>query len=429
MTKNTKGGHTSNCGRKQGGAIGGVGGRKKWGWMLVRTAGGRHSWSNTCARSSLRTDELILLRPSKPDNGPQRVDTSRGSEWVGLIHPWTPTKSSTVAQSPEVVGWKATASATWRPTTKRSHGAAARVCPISPRRTDGARTSPCWSIRERSEGPRPFRPHCDLSSRSLEEGTVPGQGAANRIPSQSGGGIFGQEEEEVVGSRGGCSGSDCKAQPFPIRSQRGSLARLQEEQQRFLQVFAPGAMDISTPAPPSVVAEVEQLQTMVAQLRAQNELFQTASSQSKCEGPCKAVAGGLRSHVRRGCRALDPRPPSRHAGCNVGRERTRVGTVVPRGGQRSGPVVQEFPFCRRKCDPLSSCVLRESVWIAWLLSGRSVQPRPPPEETSESGVQFATIWEHGWSGGRFGRSGTHRNRSGNHTVAVHSTKGWPVWTL
>ena len=43
----------------------------------------------------------------------------------------------------------------------------------------------------------------------------------NRIPSQSGGGVFGQEEEEVVGSRGGCCGSHCKARPFPIQSQRG----------------------------------------------------------------------------------------------------------------------------------------------------------------------------------------------------------------
>ena len=71
------------------------------------------------------------------------------------------------------------------------------------------------------KAPRPFRPHCDLSSRSIEEGTVPGQGATNRIPSQSGGGVFGQEEEEVVRSGGGCCGSDCKARPFPIRSQRG----------------------------------------------------------------------------------------------------------------------------------------------------------------------------------------------------------------
>ena len=56
-----------------------------------------------------------------------------------------------------------------------------------------------------------------------------------------------------------------------------SLARLQEEQQRFPQVLALGAMDISAPAPPSVVAEVEQLQTMVAQLRAQNEELLSSS--------------------------------------------------------------------------------------------------------------------------------------------------------
>ena len=138
-----------------------------------------------------------------------------------------------------------------------------------------------------------------------------------------------------------------------------SLARLQEEQQRFPQVFAPGAMDVSAPAPPSVA---DRGGAIAGPERGVVVLFQTASSQSKCEGPCKAVAGGLRSHVRRGCRALDPRLPSRHAGCNVGRERTRVGTVVPRGGQRSGPVVQEFPFGRRKCDQLSSCALRESKY-------------------------------------------------------------------
>ena len=67
---------------------------------------------------------------------------------------------------------------------------------------------------------------------------------------------------------------------------------------------------------------------------------------------------------------------SPHAGCNVGRERTRVGTVVPRGGQRSGPVVQEFPFCHRKCDPLSSCCLEGvQVWIAWLPSGSRPHPK------------------------------------------------------
>ena len=43
-----------------------------------------------------------------------------------------------------------------------------------------------------------------------------------------------------------------------------SLARLREEQQRFPQVFAPSAMDISAPATSTLVAEVEQLQTMVA---------------------------------------------------------------------------------------------------------------------------------------------------------------------
>ena len=77
-----------------------------------------------------------------------------------------------------------------------------------------------------------------------------------------------------------------------VKEGEQSLARLQEEHQRFPHVFAPGAMDISAPAPPSVAAEVEQLQTMVAQLRAQNEELLSSSKR-------QAVNPSVKDRARR----------------------------------------------------------------------------------------------------------------------------------
>ena len=38
--------------------------------------------------------------------------------------------------------------------------------------------------------------------------------------------------------------------------------------------------------------------------------------------------------------------------------------LCPRGGQHSGPVVQEFPFCRRKCDPVPPSGQSSNCFVA-----------------------------------------------------------------
>ena len=73
-----------------------------------------------------------------------------------------------------------------------------------------------------------------------------------------------------------------------------SLARLKEEQQRFPQVFVPSAMDITAPATSTLVAEVEQLQTMVAQLRAQNEELMSSSKRQAVNPGVNDCSGRLR---------------------------------------------------------------------------------------------------------------------------------------
>ena len=69
-----------------------------------------------------------------------------------------------------------------------------------------------------------------------------------------------------------------------------SLARLKEEKQRFV----PSAMDITPPATSTLVAEVEQLQTMVAQLRAQNEELMSSSKRQAVNPGVKDRSGRLR---------------------------------------------------------------------------------------------------------------------------------------
>ena len=202
-----------------------------------------------------------------------------------------------------------------------------------------------------------------------------------------------------------------------------SLARLKEEQQRFPHVFAPSAMDISAPATSTLVAEVEQLQTM-AQLteRRVDVFFEAASGQSRWEGLFRAVAGRFCADVRRRSCTMDSRPPSRYAGCNVGGERARVGTVVPRGGRCSGPVVQEFPFCGYKYDQMrcsvevveGSCVLQESKYgLRGCRVGEASNPGPRVKRRriveSSSPQSRSDFFEFSrWFGGRLGCSGTHR---------------------
>ena len=162
----------------------------------------------------------------------------------------------------------------------------------------------------------------------------------------------------VLRGRGSSCGIDCTARPFPIRSRRvgKELARLKEEQQRFPQVFAPSALDISAPTTSTLVAEVEQLQTgctIAGTERGVDVFFEAASGQSRCERPFRAVAGRVFANVRRRSCTMDSKRPSRCAEHNVGGERTRVGTVVPRGGQCSGRVVQEFPLFVSKFDQMT----------------------------------------------------------------------------
>ena len=102
------------------------------------------------------------------------------------------------------------------------------------------------------------RPSSSRFARGVEDGAIPGQDASNRIPAQGGGGVF--EQEEATSLRGGGSrfGRHRVARSFPSRSHReaevfGEIARGGSEV----------AVDISAP---NVAAEMEQLQTRIAQL-------------------------------------------------------------------------------------------------------------------------------------------------------------------
>ena len=122
---------------------------------------------------------------------------------------------------------------------------------------------------------------------------------------------------------------------------------------------------------PSVAAEMEQLQTRIAQLQAQNE--ELLSFKRAVEGARRAVEGRFCANARRRSCPVDARPSSRHARRNFSRERARVGTVVSNCGQCSEPIVQEFsPVHGRERDQLrctiqsvvseGSCVMRISKY-------------------------------------------------------------------
>ena len=132
-----------------------------------------------------------------------------------------------------------------------------------------------------------------------------------------------------------------------------SLARLKEEQQRFPQVFAPSAMDITAPATSTLVAEVEQLQTMVAQLWAQNEELMSSSKRQTVNPGVKDSSGRLREDFVPMCdeeaaQWIRDRQADMQDATSVGNAH-ELARLCHGGRQCSGPVVQEFSICGCKC--------------------------------------------------------------------------------